>query len=209
MPSLTVAINAGGQSSRMGTDKAFVDLLGQPLIEHIIGRVAGLGQAETMLITNRPDDYAHLGLPMVGDVLPDKGSLGGIYTALHHSQTAYTLVVACDMPFLNPALLRHMVGLCVGDQYDVIVPRVDGYPQGLHAIYSQGCVEPIRARLEADRLKVIGFYDDVRVRYLDEAEYAPLNPDGLSFSNVNTPEELAEARRVAAAKNQREGGKNE
>ena len=204
MTSLTVAINAGGQSSRMGTDKAFVDLLGQPLIEHIIGRVAGLGQAETILITNRPDDYAHLGLPLVGDVMPDKGSLGGIYTALHHGQTAYTLVVACDMPFLNPALLRYMVGLCAGDQYDVIVPRVEGYPQGLHAIYSQNCLEPIRARLDAGRLKVIGFYDDVRVRYLDEAEYAPFDPDGLSFSNVNTPQELAEARRVAA-KNQRSG----
>ena len=211
MTSLTVAINAGGQSSRMGTDKAFVDLLDQPLIEHIIERVAGLGQAETILITNRPDDYAHLGLPMVGDALPDKGSLGGIYTALHHSQTAsgYTLVVACDMPFLNPALLRHMVSLCAGDEYDVIVPRVEGYPQGLHAIYSQRCLGPIRARLDADRLKVIGFYDDVRVRYLDEAEYTPLDPDGLSFSNVNTPVELAEARRLADETIKRKGGKNE
>lgn len=196
--SLTIAINAGGQSSRMGTDKAFVDIFGQPLIEHIIGRVAGLGQAETILITNRPDDYAHLGLTMVGDVLPDKGSLGGIYTALHHSQAAYTLVVACDMPFLNPALLRHMIALCDGDHYDVIVPRVEGYPQGLHAIYSKNCLEPIRARLDADRLKVIGFYDDVRVRYIDEPEYAPFDPDGLSFSNVNTPEELEEARQQAA-----------
>lgn len=207
MISLTVAINAGGQSARMGTDKAFVEILGQPLIEHVIERVSGLGQAETILVSNRPDDYAHLGLPMVGDVLPDKGSLGGIYTALYHSQTPYTLVVACDMPFLNPALLRTMIDLCAGDQYDIIVPRVEGYPQGLHAVYSQRCMEPIRARLDADRLKVIGFYDQVRVRYIDEAEYAPLDPDGLAFRNINTPEELAEARRLAREKNQRKDGK--
>lgn len=198
MNSLTVAINAGGQSSRMGTDKSFVEILGQPLIEHIIERVSGLGQAETLLITNRPSEYAHLGLPMFGDVLPDKGSLGGIYTALYHSQNPYTLVIACDMPFLNPALLRHMISLCDGDNFDVIVPRVEGYPQGLHAIYSKKCLEPIRARLDADRLKVIGFYNDVRARYLDEAEYQPIDPDGLAFRNVNTPEELSESRQLAA-----------
>ncbi len=207
MTPLTVAINAGGQSSRMGTDKSFVEILGQPLIEHIIERVSDLGQAETILITNRPADYAHLGLPMFGDVLPDKGSLGGIYTALHHSQSPYTLVVACDMPFLNPALLRYMIDLTAGDQYDVIVPRVDGYPQGLHAIYSNACLEPICARLDTNRLKVISFYDDVRVRYLDEPEYQPLDPDGLAFQNVNTPAELEDARRRAAEKIQRTGGK--
>jgi molybdopterin-guanine dinucleotide biosynthesis protein A len=185
----------------MGTDKSFVEILGQPLIEHIIGRLSSLGQRETILITNKPGDYAHLGLPMFGDVLPDKGSLGGIYTAIYHSQNPYTLVVACDMPFLNPALLRYMIDLCEGDQYDVIVPRFEGYPQGLHAIYSKNCLEPIRARLDADRLKVIGFYDDVRVSHLDEAEYQPLDPDGLAFRNVNTPDELAEARTLAAQRN--------
>ena len=77
---------------------------------------------------------------MFGDVLPDKGSLGGIYTALTHSSQPYTLALACDMPFVNPALLRHMIGLRQGDQFDVIVPRVDGYPEGLHAIYSQDCL---------------------------------------------------------------------
>jgi molybdopterin-guanine dinucleotide biosynthesis protein A len=78
----------------------------------------------------------------------------------------------------------------------VIVPRVEGYPQGLHAIYSKDCLEPIRARLDADRLKVIGFYNEVRVRYLDEEEYKTLDPKGLAFYNVNTPEELERARRL-------------
>jgi molybdopterin-guanine dinucleotide biosynthesis protein A len=197
MSGLTVAIMAGGKSSRMGTDKAFVPLLGRPLIEHILGKVADLGQAGTILVANRPADYAHLGLPLYSDVLPDKGSLGGIYTAITYSQTAYTLVIACDMPFVNPALLRYMDSLRAGDAFDVIVPRVDGYPEGLHAMYSQACLLPIRERLDADQLKVLGFYDRVRVRYLDESEYRPFDPNGLSFYNVNTPDELAAAQRLA------------
>lgn len=198
MTAFTVAIMAGGKSSRMGTDKSFVPIQGKPVIEHLLSRVDGLGQAETILVTNRPADYAHLGLPMVGDVLPDKGSLGGIYTAVHASRQPYTLVLACDLPFANPALLRYMLGLCAGDTFDVIVPRVNGYPEGLHAIYSKNCLTPIRRLLDADRLKVVGFYPEVRVRYVEEAEHRPFDASGLSFFNVNTPEELAEAQRLAA-----------
>jgi molybdopterin-guanine dinucleotide biosynthesis protein A len=193
----TIAISAGGKSSRMGTDKAFVNILGKPLIEHLIERVADVGQEETILITNRLADYAHLTLPMYKDVLPDKGSLGGIYSAIHHSTHPYTLVLACDMPFVSTDLLRYMAALRAGDQFDVIVPRVDGYPEGLHALYSHDCLGPIRKRLDANELKVISFYDDVRVRYLDEEEYRTFNEKGLAFYNVNTPQELKEARKLA------------
>lgn len=197
MVGLTVAVIAGGKSSRMGTDKSFVPILGKPLIEHLLTRIGELGQDETLLITNQPSEYAYLGLPMFEDVLPGKGSLGGIYTALYHSSQPYTLAIACDMPFVNPPLLRHMMALRQGDQFDVIVPRVEGYPEGLHAIYSKACLPPIRERLEANQLKVIGFYERVRVRYIDEAEYQQFDPKGQSFYNVNTPEELAEAQRLA------------
>lgn len=188
----TVAINAGGQSRRMGRDKALVELDGRPMLEHVIERVSGLGQAQTLLVSNDHAAHTRFGLPMVSDSLPDCGSLGGIYTALMHSQCDHTLVVACDMPFLNPTLLRHMLALCEGG-YDVIVPRVEGYPQGLHAVYSQACAAPIRGQIEAGRLKVIGFYDQVRVRYLDEDEWRPLDPTGRALNNINTPEELATA----------------
>jgi molybdopterin-guanine dinucleotide biosynthesis protein A len=181
----------------MGTDKAFVNILGKPLIEHLLARVADVGQEETILITNRLADYAHLTLPMYSDVLPDKGSLGGIYSAIHHSSHDYTLVIACDMPFISTDLLRYMAMLRDGDKYDVIVPRVEGYPEGLHALYSKQCLEPIRKRLDADELKVISFYDDVRVRYIDEDEYKQFNEKGLAFYNVNTPDELKEARKLA------------
>lgn len=199
MSRLTAAIMAGGKSSRMGTDKSFVQIMGQPIIEQLRARLADLGQAETILVTNRPADYAYLGLPLFTDVLPDKGSLGGIYTALHYSSQPYTLVVACDMPFVSPPLLRHMIRLCQSDQFDIIVPRVGGYPEGLHAIYSHNCLQPIRERLDRDELRVISFYQQMRVRYLDETECRPYDPHGLSFFNVNTPAELAEAQRLAAS----------
>jgi len=194
MVDFTVAIIAGGKSSRMGTNKALQEIGGQAIIERIIARTANLGQAATLMITNQPDEYAQLGLPMHADVIADKGSLGGIYSSLKHSTTPHTLVTACDMPFIAPELLRYMLSLLADTSYDVVVPRVETYPQGLHAIYSQQCIEPIHERLLANRLKVIGFYDAVSVRYLDEAEYQPYDPDGTAFMNVNTPDELKQAR---------------
>lgn len=192
----TVAIIAGGKSTRMGTDKAFVLLDGKPLIVHVLARMATLGAAETILITNRPNAYDSLRLPMFPDVIPDKGSLGGIYTALTVSQHAYTQVIACDTPFVQPELLAYLLMLREGQE--VIVPTVKGYPQGLHALYHKACLGPMRERMDANRLNVIGFYPQVRVRLVDEAEYAPFDPTGVSFFNVNTPDHLAQAERIAA-----------
>ena len=178
----------------MGRDKAFVELAGKPLIEHVIERSADLGQAETLLVTNKPTQFAHLGLPMHRDILPDKGSLGGIYTALVQAQYSDVLVLACDMPFVNSRLLRYMIEQ-MDEAIDIVVPRVAGYPQGLHAIYKKTCIEPIAEQLAADRLKIIRFYEQMRVRYLDESDYAAFDPQGRSFANINTPEELAKAGR--------------
>ena len=195
---VSLAIIAGGQSRRMGRDKAFVELGGSALIERVIQRSADIGQAETILITNKPADYAHLGLPMRRDALPGKGSLGGIYTALLHAKNPAVLVLACDMPFVNAELLRFMIAQLDADT-DIVVPRVAGYPQALHAIYRVTCIQPIRAQLEANRLKIIRFYDQMRVRYLDEADYAEFDADGSSFANLNTPAELEQARQWLGA----------
>ena len=176
----------------MGRDKAFVKLAGKPLIEHVIERSADVGQAETLLVTNKPKDFAHLSLPMHHDILPGKGSLGGIYTALVQAQNPDVLVLACDMPFVNTDLLRYMLDQIRAD-IDIVVPRVDGYPQGLHAIYKKTCIQRIAEQLAADRLKIIRFYDRMRVRYLDESDHAAFDPPGLSFANINTPEELERA----------------
>jgi molybdopterin-guanine dinucleotide biosynthesis protein A len=193
---VSVAILAGGKSSRMGTDKAFVRVLGRPLIEDILAQVEGLGQ-ETLIVTNRPDDYRYLGVPLFTDVLPDKGALGGLYTALHSSSQPHTLCVACDMPFVVRPLLDYLLALA--PQGDVVMPRLNGEAEPFRAVYSRACLGPMRAALDAGRLRVISFFPEVRVRFVDEAEIDRFDPRHLSFFNVNTPEDLEQARRLATA----------
>ena len=190
MSKLTVAIQAGGKSSRMGQDKSFVLLNGRPMIEIIIEKVAGLGD-ETILITNKPDEYAHLGLPIFGDVYPDHGSLGGIYTAVFHATHPHTFIVACDMPWLNRELLRYMIQL--KDEADVIVPRWEKFPEPLHAIYSKNCLAPIQANLEDKQLKITRFFSQVAVRFVDRGEIERFDEYGRSFTNINTPQDLNDA----------------
>jgi molybdopterin-guanine dinucleotide biosynthesis protein A len=187
---LTTVIMAGGKSSRMGTDKSFVPLLGKPMIEHVIDSVAELGR-ELILITNKPDEYAYLNLPMYGDLYPDQGPLGGFHSALYHAATPYILVVACDMPWLNRPLLEYMISL--RETADIIVPRWDKYPEPLHAVYSQRCLQPITENLETGLLKLTAFFGKVTVHYLEKETIARFDPTGQSFVNVNTPEELLNA----------------
>lgn len=184
---LTIAIQAGGKSSRMGVDKSFVPFLGRPMIEVVRDRVAGLGD-EVILITNNPEPYAYLDLPMFGDIYPESGPLGGIYTAIHHARHPHTLVVACDMPWLNRPLLEYMVGL--RETADIVVPRWEKFPEPLHAIYSKACLEPIREKLEAQQLKITAFFGRVRLRFVDRPEIERFDPEGRSFANVNTPDDL-------------------
>ncbi|RMG99419.1 MAG: molybdenum cofactor guanylyltransferase [Chloroflexi bacterium] len=171
----------------MGRDKSFVPVYGRPMIEHVRERVAGLGD-ELVLITNRPDAYAHLGLPMFGDVYPECGSLGGIFTAVSVARFSHTLVVACDMPWLNRPLLSYMISL--RETADVIVPRWDKYPEPLHAIYSKHCLPAIEAKLKAGQLKITGFFGQVRVRFVEREEIMQFDENGRSFANINSPDDL-------------------
>ena len=192
MTPLTIAIQAGGKSSRMGTDKSFVPFLGRPMIEVVRERVEGLGD-ELIIVTNKPDAYAYLGLPMFGDDYPDTGPLGGIYTAVRHGRHEHTLVVACDMPWLNRPLLEYMIGL--RETADVVVPRWEKFPEPLHAIYRKACLEPMREKLEAGMLKITAFYGRVSLRFVEREEIARFDPEGRSFVNVNTPDDLAAQQR--------------
>jgi molybdopterin-guanine dinucleotide biosynthesis protein A len=192
---LSVAVLAGGQSRRMGQDKAWLPVGGRPVIERVLERVLPLSDDVT-LITNTPDQYRHLGHPMVSDVYPGKGSLGGIYTAIHAARYAHCVVVACDMPFLNADLVRYLVSLRSG--FDVVIPRIQDFPETLHAVYGRNCLEPIRRRLLADQLKIIGFFDDVQVRYVERDEVARFDPTFRSFLNMNTPADWERLQQLAA-----------
>lgn len=191
---LSVAVLAGGQSARMGTDKSFVRVLGRPLIEVVLDQVAELG-AEVFIVTNRPSDYGYLGLPLFGDVLPGKGALGGLYSAVHSASQPHVLCIACDMPFIVRPLLDYLIQLI--PEGDAIVPRLSDEAEPFRAIYARVCLGPMRAALDAGQMRVISFFPAVRVRFVEAAEIDRFDPRRLSFFNVNTPEDLEEAQRLA------------
>lgn len=192
---LTVSgiVLAGGQSSRLGTDKSFVSVNGQSLIEQVVAKLARLSD-DVMIVANSRERYDHLEAKLVGDIYPGKGALGGIYSGLRAATNTHSLVVACDMPFLDLNLLRYMIILTPG--HDVIIPRIGGLLEPLHAIYSKSCLEPIDRLLVKGELKIIDFFSEVRVRYVEEGEVDIFDPQHLSFFNVNTPSDLEEMKKL-------------
>ena len=185
---------AGGMSRRLGRDKALEPLDGSPLIRRVIGRLSQVSH-ETVVVVADMERGAALPLPdsarTVVDIYPGKGSLGGIFSGLSASGNRWGVVVACDMPFLNMGLFRHMLSLREG--YDAVVPVIEDRPEPTHAIYSKKCLSHIEKRLQADDLKISRFFDEVKVRYVPEEEVATFDPEFLSFFNINTQEDLDRA----------------
>ena len=194
---LTGVIQAGGRSVRMGGEpKALLEVGGRRIIERVADVLRQVTD-EQLLVTNTPDRYAWMGLPMVPDVFPDAGSLGGIYSGLKAAgEAAFT--VACDMPFLSPAVARLVTSRA--PEADVVVPVVNGFHETLHACYARACLGPIERRIAAGRLKITGFFDEVRVLEIAEADLAPFGDPAQIFMNVNTPDELARARALAGGR---------
>ncbi len=190
---LTIAVQAGGRSSRMGRDKALIPLGGMPLIEHVLRRVEGLGD-EVLITTNRPEDYAFLGKRMVEDRQPGAGALHGLLTALEAACGERVLLVGCDMPFVSRSLLEHM--LAIATDAEVIIPRRGGKFQPLHAIYSKTCADPVNQALEAGEKRMISFFSRIQTWIVEQETLDQYDPEGLSFFNANTPEELAQAERL-------------
>jgi molybdopterin-guanine dinucleotide biosynthesis protein A len=191
---ITLCIQAGGKSSRMGGDKALLDFGGKPLIQQVLARMASLAP-ETIITTNHPEGYRFLGIPLIPDLIPERGALGGLYTALSAASNPLVAVVACDMPFANPDILRTCQDMLLADSdLDAVIPSTGHGLEPLHAVYrKETCLPAIKAALEAGKWKVISWHSDVNVRVLSPQEVAALDPKGLAFENVNTPEEFAAA----------------
>jgi molybdenum cofactor guanylyltransferase len=192
---VTGVVQAGGKSTRMGGQpKALIPLGGRSIVERVVAALAPVVD-DLLIVTNTPELYAFLGLPMVADVYPDHGSLGGIYSGLRAAgQIAFT--VACDMPFLHPEIIRLVVARA--GEGDVVIPRVGEQLETMHAAYGKACLPPIEERLRAGRLKIVGFFDRVRVVEIGEAEVARFRDPAVAFMNVNTPDELERARALVA-----------
>ncbi len=200
-PSSTSAVVlAGGKSSRLGADKSLLLLAGQPLIVRTIQQLAVLSD-DLIVVTNTPERLEPLGMAvrLVTDERPGEGSLMGIYSGLKAARHPYALVVACDMPFLNPPLLHYM--LSVAPDHDVVVPRLAGMLEPLHAVYSRTCLPWMARLLDEGRRKITAFFPYVNIRYVEEDEIERLDPLRLSFVNINTPQDWEEAQRLISTRN--------
>lgn len=187
---ITGIILAGGKSSRYGQNKALVEIQGVRLIERVIRALESVFQ-HLILITNTPHEYNHLGLPIHEDLIKGLGPIGGILTGLEAMPGQAGFFVACDMPFLNTDLVRHMVK--VKDDFDAVVPRIGWKMETLHAIYDKRCLPAVRGIIDSEEYQIIKFFSMVRVRYVDEEEIRTLDPQLRAFFNVNRPEEVSVA----------------
>jgi molybdopterin-guanine dinucleotide biosynthesis protein A len=205
MTMLTVVIQAGGMSSRMGEDKALKPFLERPLIQRVVDRVMPIAD-ELIVTTNRPADYEFLNistgsvrrLRLVSDLKPGRGALGGLYTAIASATSPLVAVVACDMPFASSKLFEGAHRLMVDEGADVVIAKSDEGYEPLHALYRrETCLPAIESAIAADQWKVISWFSKVKVRMLTSDEVGLFDPSGLCFWNLNTPEEFIEAEKRA------------
>lgn len=197
---LTVCIQAGGESSRMGEDKALKSFLGRPLIQRVVDRLSPIAD-EMIVTTNRPEKYTFLGLRLTPDLKPGRGALGGLYTAIASASHPQVAVVACDMPFASARFVEAAVRLLVREEADVVIAKTEEGYEPFHAVYRrETCLSAIQSAIDSDLWKVIAWFPQVRVRVLAADELKQFDPDGLAFWNVNTPEEFIEAEQLARPK---------
>jgi molybdopterin-guanine dinucleotide biosynthesis protein A len=189
---LTIAIQAGGQSSRMGIDKALVELGGKPLIEHVLERVGNLGD-DLLITTNHPEGLEHLGIRLVPDRVPGAGALHGLETALTGADGDYVLLLACDAPFVSRRLLEHIIEEQA--RGDVIIPKYEYRFEPLQALYRRSaCLPAVKEAIRSGNKRMISFFPEVDVHPINEKIIDRLDPTGMSFFNVNTDSDLREAK---------------
>lgn len=181
----------------MGKDKALAPFLGRPLIERVLGRVAPLAD-EVVVTTNSPDGYRFLGVRLVSDLVSARGALGGLFTALSAARHPMVAVVACDMPFVSADLLAVESHLLVSSESDAVIPITSMGMEPFHAVYRRAtCLPAVHAAIYAQKWRVDAWFDDVRIVFLPPEEILRYDPRQIAFWNLNTPEELRQAERMA------------
>ena len=190
---LTLSIQAGGQSTRMGQDKALLPFLGEPLIQRVLTRTRHLAE-DIMITTNNPDQYLFLGVRLVTDIITGAGALGGLYTALKTAYHPWVGLVACDLPFANPDLLAACRDIIMNTGVDAVIPKSNQGLEPLHAVYRRdSCLPFVEAALKAEKRKLISWHPYAQIKILSTKMVSKFDPQHLTFTNVNTPEEFREA----------------
>jgi molybdopterin-guanine dinucleotide biosynthesis protein A len=183
---VTGVILAGGNSSRMKSNKALLPFQGELFIERIYRQLASIFR-DIILVTNKPELYSFLPCTKVADFYPGMGSLAGIHAGLSNSKTRYIFVVACDMPLLNASLIRRLVAT-VHDQ-DIVMPEGSGGLEPLHAVYGKGSLPVMEEALSRGKVKIVDCCEGLRTTILSRDVVAGIDPEFLSFRNINTPED--------------------
>lgn len=194
---VTGIVLAGGSSQRLGQNKVLLELEGLSLLGRVVETMRSLC-ADVLVAGGIGTNDQVVRARFVSDIYSGAGALGGIHAGLRASHTQYGLVVGCDMPFLNSDLLRHMIAQIGNSDRaapDVVIPRLKGYTEPLHALYSRRCLGPMEQLLAQGGGRIISFFSQVRVRYIEEAEVNRFDPRHRSFFNINTPEDWQQAQR--------------
>jgi molybdenum cofactor guanylyltransferase len=199
-PTRSALIFGGGRATRLGgVNKALLEVGGMRIIDRILSALRPLAD-ETVLLTNDDALHAWSGLRLVYDAEPHAGVLPALAAGFAEAAGAVCLAVACDMPFVSTRVFEYLLRLQAETHADVVIPRTAGYLEPMHAVYRRSTAgNAIRAALERGEQRMVSYFGAVQVREVGEAEWRSLDPDGLAFFNVNTPEDLAEARRRAQA----------
>jgi len=188
---VTGIILAGGKSTRMKTDKAFLKLGPKTMIGELVSRLEKKF-SKLVIIANDKEKYARFDMQVMEDIIPDKGPLGGIYTGLVKSDSFYNFIFSCDAPFVNPDLIDYMISKA--KDFDIVVPKWRGRFEPLHAIYSKNCILAIERQLEKNELKVTSFYPEVIAKMVEQEELERFDLGQTPFMNINTPEDYATIR---------------
>jgi molybdopterin-guanine dinucleotide biosynthesis protein A len=178
--------------------KAFVKLNNKSLVEWTIESLSQISKF-IIIVTNLEGYDSFLrtqyGSQVIVDILPEKAALGGIFTGVSYASTAYSIVVGCDMPFLNGNLLRYQLSLA--KNYDVVVPKIDDKVEPLHSIYSKTCLPSIEKLLHEQTLSISQLFEMTKTRYITKEEIEQYDPECLSIFNINTKRDLAIARTIS------------
>ncbi len=197
---LSAVILAGGLGERLGgRDKATLVLGGETLLSRVRRRLAPL--TDQVVVVLRPDQQigpalqeALQGATVVRDLPGHRGVLAAMAAGFMAARHEWSLLVACDMPFVQGELVRYMWSLREG--WDIVVPRLPVGLEPLHALYHRRCLAPLQEALAQGRHRVISFYEPLRVRYVDEDEISRYDPQRLSFFNINTPDDMRRAQEL-------------
>ena len=206
VPGVTAVILAGGQSSRMGSNKALLPYKGGRFIEAIHRQLAEIFD-EVLLVTNTPEQYAFLPCRKVGDLFPGMGALAGIHSGLSHSSNPRVLVVACDMPYLDSGLLRHLAEQ--SDEGSVLIPESPAGLEPLHSVYGRGVLAAVETTLLSGERRIISFFERANVRKVNLEQVARYSPDYSTFANINTPQDYFRMREDARDGEARVASRNE